>query len=97
MEDKKELALKKANDIIAIIRKSAETAFEKTGFGPEDKQAYILGWMENEFKRAIEAIYLGDYKWYRGLLDWRLSEKQKEQQPEPFSCVHENGRKEESK
>lgn len=82
MEDKKELAMKKANDIIAMIRKSAEAAFEKTGFSQEDKNAYILGWMENEFKRAIEAIFLGDTEWYRGLLDWRLSEKQKEQKPE---------------
>lgn len=78
MEDKKELATKKANDIIAIIRKSAETAFEKTGFGPEDKPAYILGWMENEFKRALEAIYLDDYKWYRGWQDWRLSQKEEQ-------------------
>lgn len=74
----KELAMKKANDVIAMIRNSAEAAFEKTGFSPKDKPAYIHGWMENEFKRAIEAIYLDDYKWYRGLLDWRLSQKEEQ-------------------
>ena len=76
MEDKKELATRKANDIIAIIRESAEDAFEKTGFKPEEKTAYIHGWVECEFKRALEALYLGDAEWYRGWMDWRLPEKE---------------------
>lgn len=78
MEDKIELATRKAHELIEIIRKSAETAFEKGGFKPEEKPAFIHGWMECEFERALGAIYLGDAEWYRGWMDWRLSQKEEE-------------------